>query len=264
MFAPRKRSLIPRPADSVTRSLRARLDAKRDATEISARILQDWFRNKWQRIELWSAQTGGCQICAHRHEYVLIVEPCGRSFAFYPTDLAAIFLASARFEQPVTRRTMVPVEVARIRKKLGHTSSFLLQCTFDYRDVAQKALSENGSLTMYLHEVAGGHLDGALLACEPTTADDYMIEEHLEAYEASVREIRLRIPLSLESLLQQHSEIVQRRFGACEESHWNVVRSSVRYLQMQQRNHQDMDCSSGADARSPACALGIWLASARA
>ena len=237
------------------RGVRRRLAPPRfsQEAEAAARRIQRWFRREWCMVEVWDAATCACRLRPRRREQLVLVEPCGRSYAFDPKSLVAIFLATALFEHPITRRALLTPELKRLHNKLDSTSSFLVQCTFDYRAQARGTASAEESLATWLQGTAGEHLDQALLAAEED-AENEVIDDFLEAYEDAMAELRARVPASVPETLRQHECVLRRRRRNCDERHWlSIYRSLTAFSKLMSRSARG--CGEGA----PRSILGTWI-----
>ena len=187
------------------------------------RRLQRWYRRHLRPVLIWSATNAGMVWRRQRRFFIKLVEPCGSFFNFDARALAKLFVATASFQHPITRRELLSVEVTRIVKHVPPVSGLLLRFSWELREMAQNAGREHDSLAELLSADAGQALD--VFLCEVELG--LPIEDHsvlLFEYETAMLAAVSRVPHAATKLLKHHRALAERRKNLCEEEAWASLR----------------------------------------
>ena len=209
--------------------------------------IQRWFRN--QRCVVWSGTSARVMREWRAHGHVHLVEPCGACYTFHAWTLAALFLASADFRHPVTRRALVPPEFRRISRALAPGARVCLEFTWGHAQEARQALYERDSLLEFLTSEAAKSLDAAVELAEDAEAVA-QFREALEAYEDSVHDIQARLPVDAAEALAQHGRLIGRRLRRCNENAASELLDTHRMLTFM---------SGRARKQAPQAAVTVWM-----
>lgn len=211
IFVRRKRAPSTRPRQQQNEAkrpcYRERFSAR---AERAAIIIQSWYR-KSVRVWVWNAHTTDWERqCGHRGVIVL-VEPIGGAINLRAAPLACLFIATGRFDHPITRRPLNLAETRRLQRLVPPECALMIEFTRMFQRQVQDASSERESLIFFLHSQAGECLDRALLNAEDEDASDRAFEDLLGDYEDAVLQVRSLCEESLFLLLQQHQKLIERR-----------------------------------------------------
>lgn len=216
---------------------------------MAAQRIQGWLRSL--RVAVWSGSTAGVTREWRQRDLVRLVEPCGAAYAFRAHELAALFVSSADFRHPVTRRTLLYPEFERVCRAVPPGARLCLAATWRNAAEARRALYERDSLLNFYHSEAGRHLDALLEhAEEPAPSAEYRCA--LDSYEDAVLEIQAWMPLSASEALAQHGRLIAKRLRLCSDEAAEEIVETHRSLVVQ---------CSGACAPTPQAALAVWMLS---
>ena len=227
---------------------RKRNSADDERTHAAARLLQRaWKRHAEERCAV-DVVTGDSVGATDRF---LLVEPVGGvRYVFGASSLALLFLKSARFSHPVTRRELHEVEVRRLCRRVAAPAAGLLALTWRFQEEARRALTSATSLTAFFHAEAGDALDRALEAA--CFGDVHEVSYDVEAYKESFRDAAAADPGGAAELLRLHRLIAQRRQTCCDEVCLWIVLDGLDSLEWR--------CRSAKSAPPPpSTALGAFF-----
>ena len=192
------------------------------------------------------------------HDRLLLVEPDGSGPAYLCSAraLGTLFLATARFLHPITRRELHPVELARLCRTLPPPVAGLVSLTWTFREGIQRALVARASLSEYFGAMAGRRLDAALVAAEYGELDATYLEADL--YSDAFGDVLRSIPRFGAELLPIHISLADRRRHLCDPDCYVYVANALVEL----ARDADRHTSSGPPAATPP-ALSVWLPSSR-
>jgi hypothetical protein len=192
----------------------------------AARRIQRWLRAR--RVLVWDPWRAGMCACLWTPRLLHLVEPAGKSYLFSADALALLFISTADFRHPLTRRALSERELTRLERRASPRCALLLRHTRMRAAAAQRALLERDSLESFMQAQAAAHLDAALDFAEGPPS--WRFYEALDAYDEAVDDLQRRFPGSCASTLQHHHELARRRRGAAAPAAWDDVDQLLQQL----------------------------------
>ena len=178
-----------------------------------------------------------------------LVEPNGCVYAFSAKALARLFVCSARFAHPATRRLLHAAEVARLQRRLPAPVAALVAWTSRYAEPARQALDAMGSISEHLAAEAGRRLDGMLEAAE--FGELFEVDERGEGYARAVLALARHDGAAARRLLHLHRDLCARRRDLCTPDSYYLVEEVRADLEEQSKRWPSK--------RPPSTAAEAWL-----
>lgn len=188
--------------------------------------------------------------------FVLVEYATGKEFVFDAISLGLSFLTTLHFVHPLTGRKLFNVELTRLSKiilRLKPVMHHLFEQTRAHKHHIKASMIKHSNAAVAMHTESTILLEDVLKLCEITheLSDVYVLDDAIERYENSIRNIMLYIPDELLSTLSQHQNEITKCRLSCDDGKWEMLRESFEAFY----------CQNGRLRPRPRIGLEIWLMS---